>query len=70
MKDPKEDVGLDVTEEVVIEKYEGEVKEGDKPVEVVRIKNGKVVERILNPPPMDSSLAVNTQVLGADNALD
>jgi hypothetical protein len=68
--DHKEDVGLDITEEVVLEKYEGEVKEGDKPVEVVKIKDGKVVERILNPPPMDSSLAVNTQVLGVDNASD
>jgi len=66
--DRKEDAGLDVTEEVLLEKFEGEYKEGDKPIEVVRIKDGKVVEHILNPPPMDSSLAVNTQVLGVDNA--
>jgi hypothetical protein len=66
--DRKEDAGLDITEEVILEKYEGEIKEGDKPIEVVKIKDGKVVERILNPPPMDSSLAVNTQVLGVDDA--
>jgi len=60
--------GVDVDEEVLLEKYEGEYKEGDKPIEVLRIKNGKVIEHVLNPPPMDSSLAVNTQVLGVDNA--
>jgi hypothetical protein len=60
------ELGFD--EEVLLEKYEGEYKEGDKPIEVLRIKDGKVIERILNPPPMDSSLAVNTQTLGVDNA--
>jgi hypothetical protein len=64
----EEQAGLDITEEVLLEKYEGEYKEGDKPIEVLRIKEGKVVEHKVYPPPMDSSLAVNTQILGTDNA--
>ena len=68
MPNRNEDAGLDITEEVTLEKYEGEVKEGDQPIEVIKIKDGKIVERKVYPPPMDSSLAVNTQVLGVDNA--
>ena len=68
MQDRADSSGLDVTEEVVLEKYEGEPKEGDKPVEVIKIRNGEVVEHKVYPPPMDSSMAVNTQVLGVDNA--
>ena len=70
MKDREDISTLGFDEEVLLEKYEGEYKEGDKPIEVLRIKNGEVIERILNPPPMDSSLAVNTQTLGVDNASD
>lgn len=63
------DVGLNIEGEVVLEKYEGEYKYGDKPIEVVRIsKEGKVVSKEFHPPLMDSSLAVNAQVLGVDNA--
>jgi hypothetical protein len=68
MADRADQVGLDITEEVLVEKYEGEYKEGDKPIEVLRIRDGEVVERIVYAPPMDSSLAVNTQILGADDA--
>ena len=66
--DRNEDAGLDITEEVVLEKYEGEWKEGDKPIEIIKIKADGTVERTLNPPTIDSSLGVNAQVLGVDNA--
>lgn len=68
MADPREQAGLEITEEVTLEKYEGEYREGDKPIEVLHIKDGKVVGHEVFAPPMDSSLAVNTQILGADNA--
>ena len=51
-------VGLDITEEVTLEKYEGEFHEGDQPIEVLRIRDGKVVEHIFSPP----ELVVNAGV--------
>jgi hypothetical protein len=68
MADKEDQVGMEITEEVIVEKYEGEYKKGDMPIEVLHIRDGKVVQHEVFAPPMDSSLAVNTQILGADNA--
>jgi len=61
--------GLQVEAEVLLEKYEGEVdpENPGQPIEVVRVKGGRVVERKLYPPPLDPTLAVNAQTMGAED---
>jgi hypothetical protein len=68
MAEQGDQVGLQISEEVLLEKYNGEYHEGDKPIEVLHIKDGKVIQHEVFAPPMDSSLAVNTQALGVDDA--